>query len=171
MASREEIRAALEHATQTVTLKQSVGRRFCTAVVEEGLACCVQEKNHVVMADLPPSMGGEDSAPSPSVLLRAALASCVAMGVKLWAARKDVAVDRVEVRVETEYDARGQFGVSETIVPGFQSVRIHIDVQSAADPDLIRGIVDTSLRFSPLTDAFRRAQVLETHLSVGQPVQ
>jgi uncharacterized OsmC-like protein len=171
MASQEEIKAALERASKTVALKPSVGQRVyvSTAVVEDGLACRVQEKDHLLTADLPPSVGGEDSGPSPSVLLRAALSSCVAMGVKMWAARKNVAVDRVEVRVETGVDARGQFGVSETIAPGFEGVRIHIRVESAAAPDLLGEIVETSLRFSPLMDAFRQALAVETRLSVGQP--
>lgn len=172
MASREQIRDALERATKTVTLKPSVGQRVYvnTAVIENGLTCRVQEKNHVLTADLPPSMGGEDCGPSPSALLRAALSSCVAMGVKMWAARRDVAIDRVEVRVETDVDARGQFGVAEEIAPGFEGVRIHIHVESPADPDLVRDIIQTSLRFSPLMDAFRKAQAVETHLSLDQRV-
>lgn len=169
MASQEEIRSALERAATTITLKPSVGQRVyvSTAVVEKGLACRVQEKNHILTADLPPSMGGEDSGPSPSTLLRAALSSCVAMGVKMWAARKGVTIDRIEVRVETDVDARGQFGVSENIAPGFENVRIQIHVDSTADQDVLRGIVETSLRFSPLMDAFRQAQAIETRLHVG----
>jgi uncharacterized OsmC-like protein len=172
MASEGEIKAALERATRTITLKPSVGQRVYvnTAVVEDGLACRMVEKHHVLTADLPPSMGGEDSGPSPSTLLRAALSSCVAMGVKIWAARRDVAVDRVEVRVETDVDARGQFGVSESIAPGFEEVRLHIRVDSAADPEVLSDIVETSLRFSPLVDAFRQAQAIETHVSLGEHV-
>ena len=170
MASQQEIKAALERATKTITLKPSVGQRVYvnTAVVENGLACRVAEKNHVLLADLPPSMGGEDCGPSPGILLRAALSSCVAIGIKIWAARKDVAVDRVEVRVETNVDARGQFGVSEDIAPGFEAVRMHIGVDSPADPDVLGDIIETSLRFSPLMDVFRKAQAIETQISLGR---
>lgn len=166
----EEIKAALDRATRTVTQKPSVGQRVYvnTAVVENGLTCRVQEKHHVMTADLPPSMGGADSGPSPSALLRAALSSCVAMGVKMWAARRDVAIDRVEVTVETDVDARGQFGVADEITPGFEDVRIRIHVESAADTELLREIVDTSLRYSPVMEAFRTAQAVATHLTVGQ---
>jgi len=172
MASQEEIRSALERAATTITLKPSVGQRVyvSTAVVEKGLACRVEEKNHVLTADLPPSMGGEDTGPSPSALLRAALSSCVAMGVKMWAARRQVAINRIEVRVETDVDARGQFGVSETIAPGFESVRVQIHVESAADQDVLADIVETSLRFSPLMDAFRQAQAVETHVRIERRV-
>ena len=170
MASQEQIRDALERAAKTITTKPSVGQRVYvnTAVVENGLTCRIQEKNHILTADLPPSMGGEDSGPSPSVLLRAALSSCVAMGVKMWAARRDVAIDRIEVTVETDVDARGQFGVAEEITPGFEGIRIHIHIESAAGEDVLRDVVEASLKFSPLMDAFRKAQAVETKLSLGQ---
>ena len=170
--SQEQIKAALERATRTVTEKPSVGQRVSvnTAVVENGLTCRVQEKHHVLTADLPPSMGGEDAGPAPGMLLRGALSSCVAMGVKMWAARRDVAIDRVEVRVETDVDARGQFGVAEEISPGFEGVRMHIHVESLAGEDVLRDIIEMSLRYSPLMDVFRKAQAIETKVSLGQSV-
>ena len=172
MASPEEIRAVLERAAHTVTVRPTVGQRVYanTAVVESGLSCRVQEKNHSLTVDLPSSMGGEDSGPSPSVLLRAALSSCVAMGIKMWAVRTGVTIDRIEVRVETDVDARGQFGVSETIAPGFESIRIRIQVDSAADRNVIWDTVQTSLRFSPLMDALRRGQVVETQVNIDRRV-
>jgi uncharacterized OsmC-like protein len=128
----------------------------------------VQEKNHVLIADLPAAMGGEDRGPSPSVLLRAALSSCLAMGVRMWAARKQIAVERVVVRVETDVDARGQFGVSDAVAPGFESMRAQIHVVSDADPNVVAEIVNTSLRFSPLMDSLRQAQTVAVELSIDR---
>lgn len=169
MMTQEQIKAALERAANTITLRPAVGQRVYvnTAVVEDGLTCRVQEKHHGMTADLPPSMGGADAGPSPSALLRAALSSCVAMGVKMWAARRDVAIDRVEVRVETDVDARGQFGVAEEISAGFEDIRMHIHVKSPAEEEVIRDIVETSLRFSPLMDALCKAQTIHTDVSLA----
>jgi uncharacterized OsmC-like protein len=170
MASAESIKTALERAANTVAAKPAVGQRtyVSTAVVEDGLTCRVREKDHFLTADLPPSMGGENKGPSPSTLLRAALSSCVAMGVKMWAARHGVALERVEVRVETDVDARGQFGVAADVTPGFQGFLTHIAVVSPAPPDRIAEIVETSLRFSPLIDALRQSQAIETKLRIDQ---
>jgi uncharacterized OsmC-like protein len=172
MASEQTIRTALERAAATIALKPTVGQRVyvSTAVVEDGLACRVREKDHVLVADLPASMGGENSGPSPSVLLRAALSSCVAMGIKMWAARKHVAVDRIEVSVETDVDARGQFGVLESVAPGFEGVRVKVFVESAAAPSIVREVIQTSLRFSPLVDAFRQSHVVETEVAIKRCV-
>lgn len=173
MASMHDIKAALDRAATTITHKPAIGQRTYvnTAVVGEGLVCRVEEKGHVLSADLPPSMGGDGDGPSPGTLLRAALSSCVAIGVKMWAARKDVAIERIAVRVETDVDARGQFGVNDAVSPGFEAVRIHIDLVSQADAEALRDVVATSLRFSPLMDALRTAQSPDTHISIQQPVE
>jgi uncharacterized OsmC-like protein len=173
MASSQEIKAALDRAANMVTLKPAVGQRSYvnTAVVEDGLSCHVQEKAHTLTVDLPQSMGGENTGPSPSTLLRAALSSCVAIGIKMWASRRSVIVDRIEVRVETDVDARGQFGVADTISPGFEGVRIAIDIASHADADVLDDIIRTSLRYSPLMDALQTALSLETQISIQPPIR
>jgi uncharacterized OsmC-like protein len=170
MASSEQIRVALDRAVDKVTARPAIGQRVyvSTATVEDGLTCRVREKDHVIIADLAASMGGENQGPSPSALLRAAFSSCVAMGVKMWAARLDVPIERIEVRVETGVDARGQFGVANSVTPGFESFRTSIDVVSTAHPDCIAEIVETSLRFSPLMDALRQSQTIETELRIRQ---
>lgn len=170
MASAQQIKAALDRAANMVSTRPAVGQRvyLSTAIVEDGLTCHVQEKDHVILADLPASMGGENQGPSPSALLRAALSSCIAIGVKMWAAKFDVPVERVEVRVETGVDARGQFGVADEITPGFESFRTYIEVVSPASRDRITEVVETSLRYSPLVVALRQSQTIETKLSVNR---
>jgi uncharacterized OsmC-like protein len=170
MATPHEIKAALERASNTVSLKPAIGQRtyVTTAVLETGLVCRTEEKKHAITADLHPAMGGDDCGPSPAAIFRAALSSCIAVGVKMWAARKDVEVDRIEVRVETDVDARGQFGLAEDVPPGFGAIRMNIHVDSQADPARVREVVDLSLRLSPLIDAITRPQSLTTHVGVGR---
>jgi len=54
---------------------------------------------HRFAADEPPSNGGNDAGPAPHEWLLAGLASCVAMTVQSYAARKGLKLRRVEVRV------------------------------------------------------------------------
>ncbi|MBI1361551.1 MAG: hypothetical protein GC155_14840 [Alphaproteobacteria bacterium] len=170
MSSVETIANALDRAANLVAAKPSRGQRIykSVAVVEDGVACRVEEKSHVLLADLPPSMGGEDRGPSPSVLLRAALSSCVAMGIKMWASRRCVVVNRVEVSVETNVDARGQLGVADSVTPGFEVIQIHIEVDADADAAVLRDIVETSLRYSPLMAALDSAQPITTSLNFSR---
>ena len=170
MSSREDIRDALDRASRTVAQKPSFGQRVYTniAVIEDGLSCRMHEKNSILTADLPRGMGGDDTGPSPSVLFRAAISSCVAMGVKMWAARRDVEIARVEVCVETDVDARGQLGVAEAVAPGFGAIRLQIRLESCADPDLLNEIVQTSLRYSPLMDALRHSHGVDPQIVLNQ---
>lgn len=168
MATPDTIKQALERAANLLSLRPAKGQRTytSTATVTNGLSCRIDEGSQTLIADLPPSMGGENEGPSPSMLLRAALTSCTAIGVKMWAARRDVPVEQVEVSLETDVDARGQFGVCDDITPGFEAIRLSIRVSSSAPRETIEEIVETALRYSPLTDVFARPQRVETDLDI-----
>ncbi|MBF6027120.1 OsmC family protein [Pseudomonas sp. P115] len=55
--------------------------------------------NHELFTDLPKSLGGDDSAPSPHDYFDAALASCKALTVKLYAQKKNIPLTGVTVEV------------------------------------------------------------------------
>jgi len=59
----------------------------------------VNINNHELFTDLPKTLGGDDSAPSPHDYFDAALASCKALTVKLYAQKKDIPLTGVTVEV------------------------------------------------------------------------
>lgn len=59
----------------------------------------VNINSHELFTDLPKSLGGDDSAPSPHDYFDAALASCKALTVKLYAQKKDIPLTGVTVEV------------------------------------------------------------------------
>ena len=61
----------------------------------------VKVRQHRLDADEPREAGGEDAAPSPQELLAASLASCTAVTMEMYAARKGW--DLRDVEVECEY--------------------------------------------------------------------
>lgn len=65
--------------------------------------------NHELFTDLPKSLGGDNSAPSPHDYFDAALASCKALTVKLYAQKKDIPLTGVTVEV-TRDDAEEKKG-------------------------------------------------------------
>ncbi|HEX6154153.1 MAG TPA: OsmC family protein, partial [Solirubrobacterales bacterium] len=71
----------------------------------EGFAHDVEiEGGHTLRVDEPAEAGGSDSGPSPTRILAAALAGCIAITVEMYAERKGWDVGRVEVDVEVGYD-------------------------------------------------------------------
>jgi putative redox protein len=67
----------------------------------------VKVRDHELAADEPKATGGEDSGPSPQELLAASLASCTAVTMEMYAARKGWDVGEVTVDVDYEPAHRG----------------------------------------------------------------
>lgn len=171
MSDVQTIKTAMERATQTVTLRPERGQRVYrnVATLGEGTHCRVEEAGHEIVLDVGPALGGKNAGPSPSMALRSALSGCLAIGIKQWAAQNDIRIDRLEVALETDVDARGQLGVDDTIVPGFEGIRLAIAVTSPAPPRRIREVIDRALRYSPLMDVFQNPQSIENQVSVTDP--
>jgi putative redox protein len=61
------------------------------------------EGGHALVVDEPKEAGGADLGPSPTRLLAAALASCTAVTMEMYAAHKGWELGDVEVEVEVAY--------------------------------------------------------------------
>ena len=67
----------------------------------------IRIRTHVVSSDEPRDTGGDDTGPSPQELLAASLASCTAITMEMYAARKGWDVGEVEVSAEYSPAERG----------------------------------------------------------------
>jgi putative redox protein len=67
----------------------------------------VQVRDHQVVVDEPFEAGGDDTAPDPRELLAVSLASCTAITMEMYAARKGWDIGHVEVDVEYTPAERG----------------------------------------------------------------
>ena len=71
-----------------------------TAKTDQGFLCQVTASGHELIADEPLSMGGTNLGPSPYDFLGAALATCTAMTLNMYARHKKIDLDRVQVKVD-----------------------------------------------------------------------
>jgi putative redox protein len=69
------------------------------AVNTGGLRTDVHARGFALVTDEPESVGGTEAGPTPYDLLAAALASCTAMTLRMYADRKDWPLERVTVHV------------------------------------------------------------------------
>ncbi len=72
-----------------------------------GFRHVVKVRGHQLQVDEPADKGGEDSGPSPEELLAASLASCTAVTIEMYAARKGWELGDVEVECEYRPADRG----------------------------------------------------------------
>ncbi|HUB73144.1 MAG TPA: OsmC family protein [Solirubrobacteraceae bacterium] len=72
-----------------------------------GFRHTVQVREHQLVVDEPLEAGGEDAAPDPQELLAVSLASCAAITMEMYAARKGWDIGPVEVSVEYTPAERG----------------------------------------------------------------
>jgi putative redox protein len=78
-----------------------------TAIREGGFRHVVKIRSHELGVDEPEDRGGSDSGPSPQELLAASLASCTAVTMEMYAARKGWDLGGVEVACDYTPAERG----------------------------------------------------------------
>jgi uncharacterized OsmC-like protein len=144
------------------------GHHTATTVttVVDGVRCRTDEGPWSIETDLPAALGGEGAAPSPSVLARAALSSCLATGYVLRAARHGVELTSVTVHVEADSEIAGMLVCGAPEPAGFREIRCHVEVESPADEACVRRILDESDSLSPLLDLFVRANPVRRTTSI-----
>lgn len=169
MADPTTIREIAERNVKILSLKPARGHLtgVTKARITDGVRCEIEEGPWKLAADMPVKAGGEDTAPTPGMLGRGALASCLAIGITMWAARTGIPIDALEVEVQGDFDARGELGVGEDIPPGYQEIRYLISIESSAPREDLVELLDTAERHSPYLDVFGRAQSMERSLRLN----
>ncbi|HEX6752796.1 MAG TPA: OsmC family protein [Solirubrobacterales bacterium] len=82
----------------------------------EGFAHEIEiEGGHTLLVDEPVDAGGTDTGPSPTRLLAAGLAGCVAVTIEMYAERKGWELGKVEVDVEAEYEGHAPRSFTVTL--------------------------------------------------------
>jgi len=159
MAGAKDIKTIQERNIKALKLRPSVGQGTATTTVRvrSGVTCDIEDGGWKLVADEMPGDGGAGLGPDPGVLVRAGLGSCLAMGYVQWAALLDIPLDSVEVTVEADYDARGMYGVDDSVAPGWPAVRYTASISSPAPEERVRELVETADRRSPILDDLRRA--------------
>jgi uncharacterized OsmC-like protein len=154
----DDIGSAIERLEAAVARRPGfgVGTSHSVTTLGDGLQCSTVEGAWTIESDLLPALGGGGSAPTPNVMLRAALGSCMAMTYRLRAARRGVELTSVRVSVEADSALAGMLLCDAAAPPGYTEVRYHVEVESPDDPARVLAILDEGDRLSPLLDVFSR---------------
>ena len=124
----------------------------------EGFRHSIKIDDHEVFTDLPKSMGGESSAPSPHDYFDAALGACKALTLKLYAQKKDIPLTgvTVEVKHDASEEQKGKYALH---------VKLTLKgVLTDAQRDELHNVADKC----PVHKLMTTAEItIETHLSEG----
>jgi uncharacterized OsmC-like protein len=162
MADAHAIAEIFERHARLLARTPERGRlTFATSArLVDGLRCEITDGPWRLSADMPAKIGGTDTAPSPGMLGRGALAGCLTIGISRWAARLGVPLEALEVTVEADLDARGELVACDGVRPGYSEVRYTIALRSPAARDRIAALLATAERHSPYLDIFGRPVAL-----------
>ena len=111
-----------------------------------GLRSDVTIRQHQLVVDEPPALGGADQGPNPIELVLGALGACQEITYKAYAAAMGIPLERVSVELEGDIDLRGFFGVDDSARPGFHTIRGRVTLESSApsaDLDRLKAAVDS----------------------------
>lgn len=157
MATPKIIKEAFERNKKAIELRPTVRRGTASTKVRitNGTTCEITSGSKQLICDIGKAEGGNDAGPGPGILERGALGSCLAIGYAQQAAIMGVSVDNIEVEIETEFDARGQFGLAK-IPPGFKKIRYKVTIESSATKQTIQELIEKADALSPVLDDFKR---------------
>lgn len=171
MQGDDRIREALERNVKAVSLRPTIGQGTARtrAVLHPGLDCTVTEGPYELKVGMTPKYGGTGAGPNPGVLGRGALASCLAVGYGIWAARLGLAFDALEVEVQADYDVRGELGVSDDVRPGYREMRYVVTIETTVPQEEVLRVLDTADRCSSYRDIFGNGVPLTREVRVNAP--
>lgn len=167
MSDQKTIKEAFERNVKLLNLKPSIGQ-YTTATkirLVDGTACEVEHKHWKFTADVGKQEGGNDAGPGPGILFRASLGSCLAIGYASWAAKLGVQIDSLEVDVEADVDARGNYGIDDA-EPGYTGMRYKVTIMSPASEEEINEVIEKADEHSPILANFKKPIPIEREVKI-----
>jgi uncharacterized OsmC-like protein len=124
-----------------------------------------RDRPFVIQSDEPHILLGADSAPNSIVSLLHSLASCLSTSIVYNAAERGITLDKLSIAMEGDLDLHGFLGLSTEVRPGFQDVRVKVNIASSASKAELEDLVRHSQKISPILDSLRNRIPVEVDLS------
>jgi uncharacterized OsmC-like protein len=164
------VREAIERISADIAadLSKAKARNApATARLTEGLRCEVSgPTGQRMVTDMARALGGDASAPNPGWVLRCAWASCTATVIAMRAARLGVALETLEVTVDSDSDLRGILGLDENVGAGQHAVRTTVRIRGSADAQTLREIASWGEAHSPVGCTVRNTPACSLDIEV-----
>lgn len=154
--TKEAFRLKPKAALATVKTSSALADRFRSEI---------SIRHHDLVIDEPQSLGGTDSGPNPIEVLLASLGSCQEITYRAVASAMDIPLTKVSSRVEGDIDFRGFFAVDDSVRPGFNQIRIVIDIESSASDEQLAALKEAVDAHCPVLDMLQNQVPVEATIN------
>lgn len=138
-----------------------------TATNPTGVLTRVKSRGHTIDVDEPEALGGDDAATSPVEYALVALASCQVATYRFTAARLGIQVDDIDVSADADLDARGFFGLDDSVRPGFTAVRFEVRITGPESDERYEELRREVDAHCPVLDLFSNPTPVSNTLTIG----
>lgn len=107
------------------------------AILKEGMAVESTSRGFALRADEPRNIGGTNTGMSPVEMLLCALGSCECIAARILAVSQGIDLKEFHVSVEGDINPEGFLKGKEVTRPGFQEIRLKINIEANAPRDRI----------------------------------
>jgi uncharacterized OsmC-like protein len=120
------------------------------------------QKHHI--RDLTPFGGGsdvealsllnDDTMPSPSEALLAALGSCLSVSIQANAAARAIPIRRLAIELEGDIDFAALWGTGDLDFKGlgFETISISVQIEADTPREVLQALLDHAVRWSPVAN-------------------
>jgi len=134
---------------------------------EKDLRARIYARNHSFYSGQSADFGSHVEAPSAMDYLLSSLASCLTVGFKAHASRRNVVVDQIELSLKGEIDnILYHMEIEETGNPSLKEITGTCYVSSSADESLLEDIWQITLERSPVYQTLKKAVEINITFSI-----
>lgn len=164
------IKTALERSRKALSLRPAKGQGTAVTIVRmtSGYTCEISDGDWTLVADMPEKHGGYNAGPNPGTLGRGALGSCLSMTIVRFAALRGITIDSLSVEVHADYDACGEFAVSD-VNPGYSEMRCVVTIESDAPEEEVANLIEFARAHTAFLDSYTRSIPISHEMRIRNP--
>jgi uncharacterized OsmC-like protein len=104
----------------------------------------------------PPVLLGNNEGANPVEFLLHALAGCVTTTLTLHAAARGIRIESISTEMEGEIDLQGLLGLDESVSPGYEQIRMKLDVKADCSDEELDDLLGFVRKHSPVCETICR---------------
>jgi uncharacterized OsmC-like protein len=104
----------------------------------------------------PPVLLGQNEGANPVEFLLHSLAGCVTTTIVLHAAARGIRIEELSTQLEGDIDLRGLLGLDDSVPPGYEQIRIKINVKADCSDEELDDLLGYAQEHSPVCNTVCR---------------